>query len=367
MTGVSMAQAERIFILDLHNTLYDEVIEYGNSVAAAVAYFLQVAKQQGMAIDEALCCEQLSQAHAHLGSDWDDDVWGEAAELRKLDNFAAIRDMAVAIRRKTSEHFTRTKAYAGTLDALRKLKTAGHTVYVATEATGNAAADGIRWLGLDGVLDGVYAWPFTKPYEKPSITPVGAFPPNPHHTGFSLQKPHPLILGTIVLDHAKKHGAVPATATAEEVFDLTIDGTLDVGALKRGLHANPAGEKQKAQAAEALRAIQTTLAIKDGPYREALEAVRQRCYYVGDSFFKDGFVARNAGIPYVFAQYGKTVAEADKADHSRGKDWLFRVTGWDKYLIELTQEAGKLPELTEKIKPCFVCEKSFQEFVDFLG
>ena len=361
-----MTPQKPIFIFDLHNTLYDEVIEYGGAIAVAVEYFLSTTKGQSISIDEALLCEQLSDAHARIGSDWDDDVWQNVGELAKLNNYEATLKQGMVLRRKASEDLTKEKAFQSTLNAIAKLKQAGASVYVATEATENAASDGIIWLGLDGVLNGVYAWPFKKPYQKAAKTPIREFPPNPHEPTLSLQKPHPLIIGAIILDIAKEEGQVPSHIMCDDAFDFALDEELDVRTLKKAIEENKSGDEQKIQAKEVLRAIQTRLFIKKGPHQNALNAIKARCFYVGDSFFKDGFLARNADVPFIFAQYGKTVSDEDKEVHNKGKDWLYRVTGWDKFLIQLTQEAGKLPELSDKIKPYFVCEKSFQEFADFL-
>jgi phosphoglycolate phosphatase-like HAD superfamily hydrolase len=360
-----------IFIFDLHNTLYDEIIEYGGAVAAAVKNFLRTAESQGCRIDEQVLCGELAGAHARIGSDWDDDVWYDIPSLKKLANRDAVIRQSIALRRNASEGLTRETAFSDTLAAIAELKKTDASVYVATEATQNAASDAIRWLGLDGVLDGAYAWPFRKTYRKPAKTPVRAFPSDPAQPALSLQKPHPLIIGAIMLDIAKADGRVPQQTTPQEAFDFRIDDKLDVSSLQKAIDANRPGRSdnqstQQIQANEILRAIQTRLVIRQGPYRDILNEIKSRCFYIGDSFFKDGFLARNAGVPFIFAQYGKSVAEQDKAAHMKGKEWLYRVTGWDKFIIQLTQEAGRLPELTDNIKPCFVCNQSFREFTDAL-
>jgi len=361
-----MIPLKPIFIFDLHNTLYDEVIEYGGAITAAIEYFLTIAKNQKVTIDETLLCRQLSDAHARAGSDWDDDVWYDVAEIQKLKAFKAIIKQAVALRRETSKNLTRAKTFKNTLDAIVRLKQEGASIYVATEATENAASDAIRWLGLDGILDGVYAWPFKKSYQKTKVTPIFPFPLNPYEPELSLQKPHPLILGTIILDIAKIENRIPKQITAEEVFDFKLDEELNIHVLRQAIEDHKSSGQQKRQVKEILRAIQTKLCIKKGIYQSVLEETQKRCFYVGDSFFKDGFLARNADVPFIFAQYGKTVSKANKEVHKKNKDWLFRVTGWDKFLIKLTQEAERLPKLTDKIKPSFVCKRTFQEFVDFL-
>src|ERR1700733_6619841 len=122
-----MTEQKPIFIFDLHNTLYDEVIEFGGAIAAAIECFLRAAKNQPTPIDETLFCQQLSDAHARIGSDWDDDVWGDVAELKKLSDFAAIKKQAVALRRETSERLTKEKFFKATIDEIIKLKNIART------------------------------------------------------------------------------------------------------------------------------------------------------------------------------------------------------------------------------------------------
>jgi phosphoglycolate phosphatase-like HAD superfamily hydrolase len=360
-----MKQKENIYIFDLHNTLYDEVIEFGCAIAATTDYFFGQAKAQKKQINKDLFFQQLSDAHARIGSDWDNDVWDDVAELRKLEDYEIIRDKAVAIRCKGSEELTKSKAFADTVQTIKDLKEAGNTIYVATEATQNAASDAIAWLELDGVVDDVYAWPFKKFYEKKiKKTRIGEFPANPHNTSLSLQKPHPLILGAIILEDAKRNDLIPQNVHIDDIFSFFIDQELDVTGLERKISENKSNEQQKTQAQEALRAIRTVMQVKEGPYKNIINDIKAHCFYIGDSFFKDGYLARNAEIPFIFAAYGKNIAVENQSMHARGKESLLRVTGWDKFLIKLTQEAGQLPELTDRITPYYICENSFREFVN---
>ncbi len=328
-----------IYIFDLHNTLYDEVIEFGSAMAETLDYLFS----ETGALDKDLFFDQLSKAHARLGSDWDNDVWHEIPALQRLPNLTTIIDRVVAIRNAASERLTKSYAYIDTIQTIRELKQAGNTIYIATEATQNAASDAVFWLELDDVVDAVYTWPFAKPYiNKCNRTCFETFPAD-------LQKPHPRILGAILLDHAKRSNLVPQNVTVDDVFEFSLDETLDIGLLGQ----------------EALRAIRTVMTVKDGPYAEIMNAIKSRCFYVGDSFFRDGFLARNAEIPFIHAAYGKKIAPADIELEKKAKETLFRVTGWDKFVIKLTQEAGALPELTDRIKPHYVCADSFREFIEF--
>lgn len=357
---------KNIYIFDLHNTLYNEVLEFGCAISAAIDYFFAQGKAQGHPIDKDLFFQQLSDAHAKTGSDWDDDVWDDVAELRKLEKYESIRDRGIAIRHETSEELTKSHAYADTIQTIKDLKEAGHSIYIATEATQNAASDGIAWLALDGVVDGVYTWPFKKTYEKKTKkTRLSEFPPNPRNPNLSLQKPHPLILGAILLEHAKRNALIPENVAIDDVFAFSVDRDLDLTALEQKIAQNNSNAQQEAQAQEALRAIRTVMNVKDGPYKDIINDLKSRCFYIGDSLFKDGFLARNAGIPFIFAAYGKKISAEHQDMHARGKDALYRVTGWDKFLIKLTQEAGELPALMNRIVQHYKCENSFREFLDF--
>jgi len=355
-----------IYIFDLHNTLYDEVIEFGLAIQEAIDYLFEAAEAQGHSIEKDILYQQLSDAHARIGSDWDDDVWLEVKELAKLDNFEKLKNDAMKIRCKTSEALTKSKAFTDTIKTIKELKKAGNTIYVATEATLNAASDAIVWLDLDGIVDVAYAMPFKKPFRRRAqITKVIAYLANPCNASLSLQKPHPLILGEIILNEAKRNKLIPQKMTFDTVFEFIVDESLDILALKKKISENPVNEQQKTQAYETLRAIRTVMKVKASPYKEVIEDIKARCFYIGDSFFKDGFLALNANVPFIYASYGKKVSPKNGELHARGKDALFRLTGWDKFLIQLTQEAEQLPELTEKIVPYFTCENSFREFVVF--
>ena len=288
-------------------------------------------------------------------------------ELRKLNDFATLKGQAIVLRQKTSQTLTKTHVFKGAIETITALNSDGAAIYVATEATENAASDAICWLGLDGVIGAAYAWPFKKPYIRAKKTRIWPFPTDPQQPDQFLQKPHPLILGAIVLDEAKRRGLIPLHTTPQEVFEFVIDESLDIGPLKRKAEEAISNNLQKAQATEAVRAIRTRLIVKSGPHKDALEKIRQHCFYLGDSLFRDGFLARNANIPFIHAQYGKTVADEDRDTHNRAKRLLFRVTGWNRTLMGLTQEAGQLSELTDLIEPHLVCRDSLQDLQVFLG
>ena len=111
-------------------------------------------------------------------------------------------------------------------------------------------------------------------------------------------------------------------------------------------------------AKSAQEALEVRLKFED----DVLKEYAENTYYIGDSYFKDGFLAHNAGIKFIHAAYGKKVA--NQAEFEEAKKILYGVTGWEPYLLQLTQEAQKLPELTALIKPFYVCEDSFREFIE---
>lgn len=357
--------AREIYIFDLHNTLYDEVSEFGNAIAGAINFLFEEAKTQGNPIDEKLFFDQLSAAHAQCGSDWDDEVWYEIAELQKLDGYTKLIPEAVAIRRAASEDLTTSHAFTDTLEVIKSLKEAGHMIYVATEATQNAASDTLALLGLDGIVDAAYTWPYKKPFErKTQATRLETFPVSLDNPDYTLQKPHPMILGAILLDAAKQDGLVPAGVNIDDVFEFTLDETLDLSELERKITEHPSGPEQQMQAQEALRAIRTVMTVKDGPYGAIIHDIKSRVCYVGDSLFRDGFMARNAEVRFVLAEYGKKNSREES--YIRGGKMLEAVTGWDKFLIKFAQEAGQLPQLKGLITPDYTCKDGFGEFIDNL-
>lgn len=350
-----------IFIFDLHNTLYDEVSEYSGAVSAALDVFHAAARQQGIRFNPDEVCKELSEAHARCGSDWDDAAWDDIAYLRALPDFERVRDEAIALRRQVSETLTRQGGYTGVQETLAALKNGGAAVYIATEATENALAAAAGWLELGGLVDGAYAWPFRKSYEEPDDVAVRRFPAHPDDPSLFLEKPHPLIVGVVLLAEAQRRGIVPMDVTAEDVFVYGRDEVLDLSTLEAQLAMAVLNDHHARQARQAVEAMRTTLDIAPGPYQEALMDLRGRCFYVGDSFFKDGLLARNAGVPFIFAAYGKK--EADTPQQKTARAMLYAVTGWNRFLLTLTQEAGNLPALSNIVAPALVCDNGIKDIL----
>lgn len=354
-----MPKKKNIYIFDLHNTLYDEVLEYGTAMAEAVDYLLLEAGK-GASIDENLFYQQLSQAHARCGSDWDDDAFLDVPELQKIADFESHVQKAARIRRRVSREWTEKSAYKSTIKAIKSLKSQGHHVYITTEGTQNAVADALFWLGLDGVVDAVYSWPYPKSFvSECKKTPLKTFPDYPKKEGTFAQKPHPAILGNVFLEHAKRDGKIPMDVNLEDVFDFSMDPSVDVSALENRM------DQITPEVRCVLDSIGEKMTVKQSACADILNDVKSRCYYIGDSHFKDGYLALNAGVPFVFAAYGKAVQPGDKAMHQRASQILQSVTGWSKALMRLTQDASEISALTDRIDPIYICEKGFDDFIAF--
>lgn len=360
-----MTAGAGVFIVDLHNTLYDEVLEYGGALLAAVDVVLAAAEETGDRFTREAAFAEIASAHRRLGSDWDDDVWFALPSVARLPDPDGVARAAMTKRRDASRERTLRFRYDHAVDAVVRRKAAGETVIVATEATANAAADALRILGLDGVVDAVYSWPYAKPFEALARTPQRTFPSAETDDAAArrLVKPHPIILGRILLDVAQERGLVDADATLDDAFSLSRDATVDLSSLEARLSA----AADMAEARAVVDAIALRLEIRPGPHEAALRTLRDASLYVGDSHFKDGFLARSAGVPFVFAAYGKTVAPSVAAEHRRCLDALYRTTGWEPLLIELTQEAGRLEALTDLIEPVATCRMSLAELHGDVG
>lgn len=347
---------DKIFIFDLHNTLYDEVLEYGGAMGAALDYLLDEFVNQGISLTKDQLMAEVANAHAHLGSDWDEDVWGSVPSVLRLKNARHHADQAQARRLAVSEQLTKQYAYTDTICVVNELKSYGARIYIATEATANAAACGVRWLGLDGVVDGVYSWPYLKKYEPLEHTPQYNFPSDLVMPDLFIQKPHPYILAQILLDVLKQEGKLPVGVAIEDVYDVNLDNELCISDLQAKL------PDDNAQGQGIMRALKMQISPNDTDFGHILSDAQSRCCYVGDSFFKDGFLARNIGLTFVHAAYGKVVDDQDLFDEALSI--LYGVTGWEPFLLELTQEAAKLPELSAQICPAYVCSDSLREFIE---
>lgn len=325
----------KILALDLHNTIYDEVLEFGLAIDAAIS---------ALPADRNKLYAELSAAHAEAGSDWDEDIWLSLPSLKSLDK--KIIESALEKRRRKSEELTKSGVYEDAVEALKQVKAKGVRIYLITEAAADAGMQAINWLGLGGVVDGVYTFPSRKPamhipstYHKP-FAQVGAG---------HLKKPNPLLLAQLVLDHAKIAGNIVDEVKLNDVFETQ---KVSEFALPEYSPLLPMQED-----------IMAKLLVKDGKYKDVLQGYLNEMIFVGDSKFKDGIMARNAGVKFAYAAYGKKIKPGQEADFERSKEILYAVTGWDKETLKLTQEAGKSSAINS-LEPDFALEKSLLEVVN---
>lgn len=314
----------RILIADLHNTLYDEVREFGLAIDAA----FQVAREANPDFDEAVTAQELAKAHAALGSDWDADAW-EAPSLKTLP-IGTIQAMLLA---RADAMRKMMEPYHGVVETLQRLSVQGIRIYIVTEGAADVASFAIRTLGLEGIVTALYAWPCWQPPLKLKGTSQRLFPER--KGGGHLTKPHPYVLACALLDHAKASSSIPETASLEDAFDLTIDPARIIPEIP---------EKETLAHDCAL-----TLAIRDS-YRSVFEPLFAETLYLGDSLFKDGWMARNTGVAFAHAAYGKEKSK----EHDRCLQLLYAVTGWDHMLMRLTQEAAASPTV-QALRPDITC------------
>lgn len=351
--------SDYIFILDLHNTLYDEVLEYSGAISKVLDFLEAEAAIQSVSFASEEFLRQIAAAHAAVKSDWDDTIWEALPLLNNFLNPSALAEQIIEVRRRESEKLTKQYAYTDSIEAVKAIKQASARVYIATEATANAAADAVRWLGLDGVVDTVYSWPFQKLFNPLARSRQVAFLNDPVLEDCFLQKPHPLLIAQIITDHARLDGRVPDSVPFESLFAVVVDTEISLAdILPESLSGDP-----DQQLVAVTQAIQSRLQVLDSPYAEELQRYLNHCYYIGDSFFKDGFLAYTAGVQFVFAEYGKNNLYATVSEVAAAKALLYRSTGWNPRVLQLTHEAGELLQLQDRITPVFSCTESLNDFV----
>jgi phosphoglycolate phosphatase-like HAD superfamily hydrolase len=333
----------RILVLDLHNTLYDEVMEYGLAMDAAMTVWFNAARTRGQCIDRQRFYDELSVAHQDLGSDWDDNVWNKLPLLQAIgltaEQFHATCHEAIICRREQSKTLTEKGVYADVRHTLFKLKVQGVSIYVITEAAADVAMQSIEWLGLAGIVDGVYSYPSRN-------VVVGI--ENTYHKSFPLKKPHPFLLAGVIIDDAKRSGAIPSDIPVEDLFEIRHDPSMMLVEFD--------------SEASIQQDISAQLIVKLGPYKTIIQKTIESMLYVGDSKFKDGLLARNAGVSFGFAAYGKKIKKGEDALFEKSKSILYAVTGWDKETLRLTQEACQ-SAVVNALQPDFTFESGLSEIV----
>jgi hypothetical protein len=295
-----------ILALDLHNTLYDEVMEYGLAMDAAITIWVNAAKASGKHINRQDLYAELSVAHQNLGSDWDDNVWYRLPLLQDLglstEQFQTTYQQAVTCRKEKSKMLTKKGAYQDIHQTLALLKAHNVHIYLITEAAADIAMQSIAWLGLEGIVDGVYSYPSRNLAVKIENTYHKSFPPHPENPNEHLRKPHPFLLARVILDDTKRRGKIPRDLQVEDLFAIRHDASMMLPEF------DPKAPIQQDICAQ--------LILKLGPYKSALQETI-------DSML-----------------YGKKINKGEEALFKKSKALLYAVSGWDKDTLKLTQEAG---------------------------
>jgi len=338
-----------ILALDFHNTVYDEVMEYGLAIDEAIVIWLEAAQEKGKPLDREVLYRELSVAHRELGSDWDEEVWQQLPSLKSAgfsnDEFKAILNQAITARHTKSRELTLSGVYKDAIETLKQLKKIGVRLYMVTEAAADAGMRGLSWLGLNGVIDGIYTYPSRQSRLACAGTCSRVFPENADNTG-CIKKPHPLLLAAVALDDAKKTKNIPTAFELKDVFDLIYDqnNALPEFPLSSSLQKD----------------ITARLVVKNSPYKETLQQTLDSMLYIGDSKFKDGFLARNAGVTFGFAAYGKKIKAGEEQHFKKSEEIMYAVTGWDKDALKLTQEASRA-QAVQALQPDYTFEESLAE------
>ena len=349
-------KTKSIYIFDLHNTLYDEVLEYAGAMQAALDVIIRGCNRNGYNISQNDLIKEISQHHKALGSDWDNDALSRLTCFKHIPDSDVVLTQALNIREKASRELTIKYAYSDTISIIRTLKKQNAFVYVATEATANAAADALRWLDLDEYIDAVFSWPYSKKYTKLTHAKEQYFPSISERITHATQKPDTRVLAAILLHHAQCHYDIDPCATIDDIFDFKYQNSLNLSSLLSKI------SDKNDHIEHIIKSIDEKMIIKDTKYIDIFKNIQNSTIYVGDSIFKDGKMAKNADIPFIYAHYGKSNSESTNV--KQAKNLLYSITGWDPFLLKLTQEASAHPEITNSVQPDFTCYKSFSEFLN---
>jgi phosphoglycolate phosphatase-like HAD superfamily hydrolase len=337
-----------ILTLDLHNTIYDETMEYGPAIEAAIAVWTEAAEKHGTKLTQKVLFDELAAGHRKLASDWDGEVWRFLPSLARLGleeaEFQAIMAEAENRRNEASRQLTLKGYYAGAHETLSALKARGVRIYVVTEAAADAGMKAIAWLKLGGVVDGIYSYPSRSMPTSSAVTRHKPFPDAA--SGGFLRKPHPFILASVVLDESIRRGEIPPGVQLGDVFAVSQDASLRL--------------RELPDDAPVQQDVCARLALKPTPHAAALRRMMDKMLYIGDSKFKDGLLARNAGVAFGYAAYGKKIKPEDAAKHPHNLEVMYATTGWDRQVMKLTQEAGKSSSVAS-LRPEFTFEDSLDE------
>lgn len=356
-----------ILLVDWHNTVVDELCEYGPAIEAALDTFWDLLPEDKRPATDremfkASLYPEIQAAHRKLGDDWDNRVFdaGNLPSLRALfsdDNrYNAARKMAIAARMAFSKQYIQNHAYPGAVEFLEQARREGHVVLIVTDATEHAIHPAVKWLGLDGVIDGVYCCASPNVAAIPEdlslqYTPVRTFENR-------RVKPDGWIVAQIATDIAKARGRIPMEASMYKLFSTDFMPDAAVEKLFKG----------KPDYASA------RVEPEDTGYWPVLADILGEMMGIGDDF-RDLVMFANAGIKGAHADYSARIPnipggrfEIDKRQKA-GKAILKAVTGWDEARLNLFKgiKPESLISYVDDGKNFLVCSTGMHEIWGMIG
>ncbi len=372
---ISERKEEKILIIDLNNTLAEELFEYGPALDAAIEILSTAATQHGIALPQNFKQEiykDIKSSHIALQDDWDNSIFDKehlpffmnlirGTSLEK--NYEQIKEQAIAERTRFSENYVRTRPYPDVKDFIQNAKKNGYAVYVATDANAAGAVPTIAWLGLSDDIDGLYCCPSSSTAIPSDMRKQ--LDGKLHFFEQGQYKPNALIIGKILFDHVKnmpEHSKQLEGKKYTDFFALKEDK-------KFRLPNMPDWASQK-------------LEVCDTPYKEIFTKLLGNAVGIGDDY-RDRTLFRNAGIYNVEAKYGtKSDPEMSKPREGKktlaeeAKDTLLAVSFWPHAKgAEKGEEVDRLKlfsaanksHVALSIPVDFICHNSISEFKLGLG
>ena len=331
----------KVLLIDLHNTIVDELIEYGGAIDCTIDSFITSSGHNNISqAQRNEIYKDLQQAHIKIGDDWDNRAFDieNASTLRNLfptgktgdAEYEQARKKAIAARYNYSQQYITHHAYTGVVTSIIKAHEEGHHVFVVTDATEQALHPNLKWLGLEGKISGAYCCGSPNVNEIPDEYRTTSIPVTPFKNG--MVKPNAMIIGQIVLDIAKQKGFIKPETEVEDIFAFQ--------------ESNPNVENSK-------RYIHGQLQIKDTDCRNIIGELIKQVIGIGDDL-RDLVMYSNAsslGVKSLKANYSDDIpnmgvaSETIKQKQKEGKEILKCVTGWSKERLELLQDFKQQTEL----------------------
>jgi FMN phosphatase YigB (HAD superfamily) len=321
---------KKIFIIDLHNTIIDELAEYGPAIKSGFKVFFDELKKtkklDSTFTEEKFLKEKiypnLKKVHAKYEDDWNPRIYNKEniSEIFNLFNdpesFESARKSAVAARNNFSKEYMSKHSYDRAVETLIKLTNQGHKVFIVTDGTEHIAHPTLKWLGLDGKISGAYCCkspdlllPNDMRLEKTKVTPFenGAV------------KPNAKIVAQVVLDVAKSEDLIPKSVSLSKVFKFEKN------------HNSGLFDSKKEY-------IYAKLKLRNTRYSDVLKELLNNTIGVGDDY-RDFVLHRNSGIISLAVDYYNKIPGFSKQEYdtaqSEGKEILKQVTGWNPERMNL--------------------------------